>query len=60
MREVKSGGGYLSGDAARVHFGVPEGAAVTGLDVLWPDGATSQLADLSANTLLTVTREAKP
>ena len=60
MREVKSGGGYLSGDPARVHFGIPEGAAVTGLDILWPDGAASQLADLSANTLLTVTREAKP
>ena len=60
MREVKSGGGYLSGDTARVHFGVPEGATVTGLDILWPDGATSQLTDLSANTLLTVTREAKP
>ena len=57
MREVRSGSGYLSGDPARVHFGVPEGATVLGLDILWSDGAGSSLTDLSASTLIKVTRE---
>ncbi len=57
LREVKSGGGYLSGDPARVHFGVPEDAKAASLSVLWPDGAMSELAGLTAGTLVTVTRE---
>ncbi len=56
LREVKSGGGYLSGDTARVHFGLPEGAKASSLNILWPDGAVSELDNLTANTLLTVTR----
>ena len=56
MREVRSGSGYLSGDPARVHFGVPEDATVSRLDILWSDGAGSSLTDLSVNTLVKVMR----
>ena len=55
-REVRSGSGYLSGDPVRVHFGVPEGAEGLSLSIVWPDGAVSELADLTVNTLVTVTR----
>ena len=58
MREVKSSSGYLSGDPARVHFGIPENATLLGLDILWSDGATSSVSDISTNTLVIVTREA--
>ncbi len=56
-REIKSGSGYLSGDAPRIHLGIPEDASLSHLDILWTDGAVSTLTDLSAHTLLTVTRQ---
>jgi hypothetical protein len=55
-RDVRAGSGYLSGDPARIHFGIPHGATIDRLDIVWPDGSVSGLATPIANTLLSITR----
>ena len=56
-RQVKAASGYLSGDAARVHFGLAEGSEPDWLEIRWPDGEISVVQDLAAGTLLSITRE---
>jgi len=56
QRTARALSGYLSGDTARVHFGVPEGATLETLQILWTDGEVSELSDLQTSELLTVTR----
>jgi enediyne biosynthesis protein E4 len=56
-RDVRAGSGYLSGDPARVHFGVPAGAALQRLEIRWPDGAVSSVDAPEAPAVLTVTRD---
>jgi hypothetical protein len=55
-RDVRAGSGYLSGDPARIHFGIPRGATLQRLDIRWPDGALSAVEAPQPHTLLTVTR----
>jgi hypothetical protein len=55
-RDVRASSGYLSGDAARVHFGVPRGAKIEMLEIRWPDGAVSRIAQPSAQNLITISR----
>jgi hypothetical protein len=57
MRDVRSNSGYLSGDSARVHFGIPEGAELEKLEIIWPDGYISEIDAPSINTLTTLSRE---
>ena len=56
-REVKAVSGYISGDASRVHFGVPDGTFLDQLEIRWPDGAVSVVDTLAPDSLLKVTRE---
>ncbi|MEM7131879.1 MAG: CRTAC1 family protein [Chloroflexota bacterium] len=56
-RDVRASGGYLSGDPARVHFGLPKDAEIRQLNVLWPDGAKSSVEQVSQQMLYTLTRE---
>jgi hypothetical protein len=56
-RDVRAVSGYLSGDPARIHFGVPAGALPQRLEVRWPDGAMSSVDGLAMRTLVTVTRD---
>lgn len=56
-RDMTAVSGYLSGDSSRAHIGFPSGAALERLTILWNDGEYSEVEDLSANTLITVTRE---
>ena len=56
-RDLTAVSGYLSGDSSRAHFGFPSGATLERLTVLWNDGAYSEVEDLSANTLITLTRD---
>lgn len=44
-REIQLGGGFMSFDAPRVHFGVPEGTTVTGTQIRWPDGSETTLSE---------------
>jgi hypothetical protein len=56
IRDVRVGSGYLSGDAPRVHFGVPHGVAVEALEIRWPDGARSRIDAPQPGALLTIER----
>ncbi|HJZ48168.1 MAG TPA: CRTAC1 family protein [Roseiflexaceae bacterium] len=55
-RDVRAVSGYISGDAPRIHFGLPADAAVQRLEIRWPDGKVSNIGNLSAQTLIAVTR----
>ena len=47
----------INADAARrlaAEFGLGKAAAVTSLEVRWPDGTTTTLADVKANQILEV------
>ena len=54
-REVRSQSGYLSGDASRLHFGVPSGATLTRLEIVWPDGTRSHIPEPAPATLIAAT-----
>ncbi|HHW88605.1 MAG TPA: CRTAC1 family protein [Chloroflexi bacterium] len=56
LRDVRVGSGYLSGDAPRVHFGIPRGATIQALEIRWPDGASSRIAVQQPGIFLTITR----
>jgi hypothetical protein len=56
QRDVRASGGYLSSDATRLHFGVPQDARLDKLVIVWPDGKETTVEKPEASTLLTVTR----
>ncbi|MCC6167827.1 MAG: CRTAC1 family protein [Caldilineaceae bacterium] len=56
-RDVRAASGYLSGDAGRVHFGLPAGATLNRLEITWPDGAQSVLLDLQPGQRVVIERE---
>ncbi|MEZ4713444.1 MAG: FG-GAP-like repeat-containing protein [Caldilineaceae bacterium] len=56
QRQVKAGSGYLSGDAARVHFGLPTDATIGALEIEWPDGVRTTVEDLSPDLLVSIVR----
>ena len=58
-REVRSQSGYFSGDTSRLHFGVPRGAALSRLEIRWPDGSRSHIPDPAAGTLIAATHPAR-
>ncbi len=59
VREVRAGGGYLSQDDTRLHFGLGLAAQVDLLTVRWPDGAGQELSGVAANQVVTLTREGR-
>ncbi len=61
-RQIRAASGYLSGDPAQIHFGVPESETPVRLMILWPDGTTSTVDPLEVNKHLSITRlaDAKP
>ncbi|MEM7111479.1 MAG: CRTAC1 family protein [Chloroflexota bacterium] len=56
LRDVRAGSGYLSGDPVRLHFGVADGTDLEALEIIWPDGAMSVVEEITADSLLAVTR----
>ena len=42
-REIQLGGGFMSFDAPRVHFGLGQSGAAQGLHIRWPDGGETRL-----------------
>ncbi len=57
-RDVRAASGYLSGDAPVLHFGLPAGASITGLEVSWPDGRHSIVTDeLAGQMRLLIVRQ---
>ncbi len=60
-RELRSGSGYLSGDAPEAHFGLGRGHLPNAtLTVLWPDGEQAAFAAPAAGTRIVITREYEP
>jgi hypothetical protein len=57
LRDVRVSSGYLSGDTARIHFGIPKTAEVQKLEIAWPDGQSTTLDTLEHNTLVTISRK---
>ncbi len=56
LREVRQSGGYASADRPQAHFGIGT-AAVTRIEVVWPDGGTTVLTGpVSANSEIVLRR----
>lgn len=55
-RDVRAASGYLTGDAAQLHFGVPAGATIERLEIRWPDGADALMEGVRSDSLLTIIR----
>lgn len=55
MREVTTGGSYLSASDPRLLFGLGSAARTTRLRVRWPGGAVTTLTDLAADRPVTLT-----
>ena len=49
--------GYLSQADPRRHFGLGKASKAESVEIRWPDGQTTKLADVKANQLLTVIQE---
>ena len=60
LRTVRAASGYLSGDAPRLHFGIPQGSRLLAARIVWPDGTPSLLRTPPLNHLITVTRRTRP
>jgi len=54
MRLVQSGTSYISQNDQRLHFGLGKAPQVDTLEVRWPDGTLSKLANVKANQVLVV------
>ncbi len=54
IREIKSGSGYLSQNALRLHFGLGAARAVDTLTVRWPCGKVQTLQNVETNQILVV------
>ena len=52
--EVRSGGGYLSQNDLRVHFGIGKAEKVNLLEIRWPSGQIDTLKDIQPNQVLYV------
>jgi len=54
MREIKSGGSYLSSSDLRAHFGLGQAAKIDSLKLVWPSGKVQVLADVAVNQILVI------
>jgi hypothetical protein len=54
LKEVRSGGSYLSQDDLRLHFGLGTHERVDKAEVLWPDGKVETLTNLAADCFYAV------
>ena len=56
-RQVSGGGSYLSQGASRMVFGIPSGATLTGVTVVWPTGPDQVLSDLQVDHMNVVVEQ---
>ena len=52
MDEVRSGGGYVSQNDLRLHFGLGDAVKADRADVIWPSGRKESFANLKANQIV--------
>ncbi len=55
VREVQAGSSYLSSEDPRAHFGLGTTIRLKELDVRWPGGKVTRLANVATDQILTVT-----
>jgi hypothetical protein len=56
LREVLSGGDYLSQHDLHLHFGPGSNERIDKGEILWPDGKTETLSDLADDHFYTIRR----
>ena len=56
-RLVQSGSSYISQEDKRLHFGLGKAGQVDSLEIAWPEGTTSKLANVKTNQVLVVAQE---
>jgi hypothetical protein len=54
MDEVRGGGGYLSSNDQRLHFGLGSEKVMKRVQILWPSGLKEEMKDLAADAIYTV------
>jgi hypothetical protein len=52
--EVRRGGGYLSSNDPRVHFGLGDAAKVDSVEIHWPDGVVEKVGLAGVDRIYTV------
>ena len=56
IRDVTSGGSFLSAHDPRLHFGLGDATAADTVEIRWPDGTTTLLENVPANQFLEVNK----
>ena len=51
---VRSGGGFLSQNDLRLHFGLGEAAAAERVEIRWPGGGSQVLMNVQANQIVRI------
>ena len=59
MRELQSGGSYLSQSELVLHFGIGSHAQADTVKIRWPSGETSELNDVAADQEITIRQPAQ-
>src|SRR5262249_5117725 len=54
VSEVRGGGGYLSQNDLRLHFGLGSASTIDSVQVRWPSGATEQFKNSAADKIYTI------
>jgi hypothetical protein len=54
MKEVRSGGSYLSQNDLRLHFGLGIHAKIDSIEIQWPSGTKQLLKDIAADAIYAV------
>ena len=60
VRTVETSRGYLSGASPTVHFGLGTDQDTVDLEIVWPDGRTSEIAGILVDQFVLVTRSEGP
>ena len=54
IAEVAGGGGYLSSNDQRLHFGLGSAATIEKVEIEWPSGTREELRDVAGDAVYTV------
>ncbi|MDH5445721.1 MAG: FG-GAP-like repeat-containing protein [Gammaproteobacteria bacterium] len=53
-KTVNSGGGFMSGNDRRIHFGLGKDNHIKSLSINWPDGTTSDINNIAHNQFIKI------
>ncbi len=59
IQEVLGANGYLSQSDPRAHFGLARAGQADKVEIRWPDGTVTSMADVEANQMIEVIQKAK-